>query len=101
MARRKPASTHGIAVVDKPAGVTSHDVVGMLDPLAGLDVGVDAANVGEVLVAGRLLVLLLAGDALEVDIVVEAVLQMGLGDDSQVHGLQNATIKWAGDATTT
>jgi len=30
MARRKPASTHGICVVDKPAGVTSHDVVGML-----------------------------------------------------------------------
>jgi tRNA pseudouridine55 synthase len=30
MARRKPANTHGIAVVDKPAGVTSHDVVGML-----------------------------------------------------------------------
>lgn len=30
MARRKPASTHGLAVVDKPAGVTSHDVVGML-----------------------------------------------------------------------
>jgi tRNA pseudouridine55 synthase len=30
MARRKPANTHGVAVVDKPAGVTSHDVVGML-----------------------------------------------------------------------
>lgn len=30
MARRKPATTHGIAVVDKPAGVTSHDVVAML-----------------------------------------------------------------------
>lgn len=30
MARRKPPSTHGLAVVDKPAGVTSHDVVGML-----------------------------------------------------------------------
>jgi len=30
MARRKPATTHGIAVVDKPAGVTSHDVVGVL-----------------------------------------------------------------------
>ena len=28
--RRRPAVTHGIAVVDKPAGVTSHDVVGML-----------------------------------------------------------------------
>ena len=30
MARRKPATTHGICVVDKPSGVTSHDVVGML-----------------------------------------------------------------------
>lgn len=30
MARRKPATTHGLTVVDKPAGVTSHDVVGML-----------------------------------------------------------------------
>lgn len=30
MARRRPANTHGVCVVDKPAGVTSHDVVGML-----------------------------------------------------------------------
>lgn len=30
MARRRPASTHGLCIVDKPAGVTSHDVVGML-----------------------------------------------------------------------
>jgi tRNA pseudouridine55 synthase len=30
MARRKPPTTHGLAIVDKPAGVTSHDVVGML-----------------------------------------------------------------------
>jgi tRNA pseudouridine55 synthase len=30
MARRRPATTHGVCVVDKPAGVTSHDVVGML-----------------------------------------------------------------------
>ncbi len=30
MARRKPASIHGLAVIDKPAGVTSHDVVGMV-----------------------------------------------------------------------
>ncbi|WP_040493533.1 tRNA pseudouridine(55) synthase TruB [Ilumatobacter nonamiensis] len=28
--RKRPATTHGIAVVDKPAGVTSHDVVAML-----------------------------------------------------------------------
>jgi tRNA pseudouridine55 synthase len=30
MARRRPATIHGVAVVDKPAGVTSHDVVAML-----------------------------------------------------------------------
>jgi tRNA pseudouridine55 synthase len=30
MARRKPAQTHGLLVVDKPAGVTSHDVVGQI-----------------------------------------------------------------------
>lgn len=30
MARRRPATTHGLCVVDKPSGVTSHDVVGML-----------------------------------------------------------------------
>jgi tRNA pseudouridine55 synthase len=30
VSRRKPAATHGLCVVDKPAGVTSHDVVGML-----------------------------------------------------------------------
>jgi tRNA pseudouridine55 synthase len=30
MARKRPATTHGMCVVDKPAGVTSHDVVGML-----------------------------------------------------------------------
>ncbi len=30
MSRRKPAATHGLCVVDKPAGVTSHDVVGIL-----------------------------------------------------------------------
>ena len=27
MARRKPAQVHGLLVVDKPAGMTSHDVV--------------------------------------------------------------------------
>lgn len=29
MARRRPPTIHGLLVVDKPAGVTSHDVVGM------------------------------------------------------------------------
>ncbi len=30
MARRRPPNTHGLAVVDKPSGVTSHDVVAMV-----------------------------------------------------------------------
>src|SRR3954468_19261024 len=30
MARRKPPTVHGMAVIDKPAGVTSHDVVNLL-----------------------------------------------------------------------
>jgi tRNA pseudouridine55 synthase len=30
VARRRPATVHGLAVVDKPAGITSHDVVGLL-----------------------------------------------------------------------
>lgn len=30
MVRRRPPTVHGLVVVDKPAGVTSHDVVGML-----------------------------------------------------------------------
>jgi tRNA pseudouridine55 synthase len=30
MARRKPALTHGLVVVDKPAGMTSHDVVAQI-----------------------------------------------------------------------
>ena len=37
MARRKPASIHGLAVVDKPAGVTSHDVVGVMRRHLGED----------------------------------------------------------------
>lgn len=30
MARRKPSTVHGMLIIDKPAGVTSHDVVGQL-----------------------------------------------------------------------
>jgi len=30
MARRRPPTVHGVCVVDKPAGITSHDVVAML-----------------------------------------------------------------------
>jgi tRNA pseudouridine55 synthase len=30
MARRRPAQVHGLAIVDKPGGMTSHDVVGLV-----------------------------------------------------------------------
>ncbi len=30
MARRRPPTHHGVCIIDKPAGVTSHDVVGMI-----------------------------------------------------------------------
>lgn len=30
MARRRPATVHGVCIVDKPAGMTSHDVIGLL-----------------------------------------------------------------------
>ena len=30
MARRRPPTVHGVCIVDKPAGITSHDVVGQL-----------------------------------------------------------------------
>lgn len=35
MARRKPAQVHGLLVVDKPAGMTSHDVVDKVRRLLG------------------------------------------------------------------
>ena len=35
MARRKPAQVHGLLVVDKPAGMTSHDVVDRARRLLG------------------------------------------------------------------
>ena len=30
MARRRPPTVHGVCIVDKPAGMTSHDVVSQL-----------------------------------------------------------------------
>ncbi|MFM8868097.1 MAG: tRNA pseudouridine(55) synthase TruB, partial [Ilumatobacteraceae bacterium] len=30
MARRRPPTRHGLVIVDKPAGMTSHDVVAKL-----------------------------------------------------------------------
>ena len=30
MARRKPPTRHGLVIVDKPSGMTSHDVINVL-----------------------------------------------------------------------
>ena len=35
MARRRPPTVHGLAVIDKPAGVTSHDVVNQMRKILG------------------------------------------------------------------
>ena len=35
MARRRPATVHGLLIVDKPAGMTSHDVVGRVRKILG------------------------------------------------------------------
>lgn len=35
MARRRPPTVHGLAIIDKPAGVTSHDVVNQMRKLLG------------------------------------------------------------------
>jgi tRNA pseudouridine55 synthase len=35
MAKRRPPTVHGLAIVDKPAGVTSHDVVNQLRKILG------------------------------------------------------------------
>jgi tRNA pseudouridine55 synthase len=35
MAKRRPPTVHGLAIIDKPAGVTSHDVVNQLRKILG------------------------------------------------------------------
>ena len=35
MARRRPPTVHGLAIIDKPAGVTSHDVVNQMRKILG------------------------------------------------------------------
>ena len=36
MAKRRPPTVHGVAIVDKPAGVTSHDVVNQMRRILGV-----------------------------------------------------------------
>ena len=35
MARRRPPTVHGLAIINKPAGVTSHDVVNQMRKILG------------------------------------------------------------------
>ena len=35
MARRRPPIVHGLAIINKPAGVTSHDVVNQMRKILG------------------------------------------------------------------
>jgi tRNA pseudouridine55 synthase len=101
MARRRPPTVHGVAIVDKPAGVTSHDVVGMLRRRLGerrvghagtLDPGATGVLVVGVGIATRLLrfvadgrkryrgevVLGVETDTLDADGTIVATHEMGL-----------------------
>ena len=107
MARRRPAQVHGLAVIDKPAGVTSHDVVGMvrrhlgerrvghagtLDPDA---TGVLLVGVGN---ATRLLRFLTAlGKTYTADVVlgVETSTLDASGDVTATHDMTGVTIEQA------
>jgi tRNA pseudouridine55 synthase len=104
MARRKPATIHGLAVVDKPAGVTSHDVVavlrrrlgerrvghaGTLDPDA---TGVLLAGVGNVTRLLRFLTALGKSYTAEVVLGVETSTLDSAGEVTAVHDMPPVSI---------
>lgn len=96
MARRRPASTHGLCIVDKPAGVTSHDVVGMLRKrFAERQVGhggtLDPDATGVLVVAVGMTTKLLR--------FVEKTTKRYVGE--VVLGTETTTLDAAGDVTTT
>ena len=94
MARRRPSTVHGIAVVDKPAGVTSHDVVGMLRRRF------DERRVGH---AGTLdpdatgVLVIAVGNATRLLRFIEATTKQYVGE--VVLGVETATLDAAGDVT--
>lgn len=107
MARRKPPSTHGLAVVDKPAAVTSHDVVdmvrrrfgerqvghaGTLDPDA---TGVLLVGVGKVTRLLRYLTVLGKSYTGEIVLGVETSTLDASGDVVAVHDMRDVTVEQA------
>ena len=94
--RRRPAVTHGIAVVDKPPGVTSHDVVGMLrkrfnERQVGHGGTLDPDATGVLVVA--------VGKATKLLRFVEATRKEYVGE--VVLGIETTTLDAAGDVTAT
>jgi tRNA pseudouridine55 synthase len=104
MGRRRPATTHGLAVVDKPAGVTSHDVVdqlrrrfherqvghaGTLDPDA---TGVLLVGVGQVTRLLRFLTALGKTYTAEVVLGVETSTLDAAGEVTATHDMSSVTV---------
>ena len=107
MARRRPASVHGLAVIDKPAGMTSHDVVGQcrrhfgerrvghagtLDPDA---TGILLVGVGNVTRLLRFLTALGKTYTAEVVLGVETTTLDSSGVTTAVHDMAGVTIDQA------
>ncbi|MFZ1488999.1 MAG: tRNA pseudouridine(55) synthase TruB [Ilumatobacteraceae bacterium] len=105
MGRGRPATTHGLAVVDKPAGVTSHDVVdmvrrrfherqvghaGTLDPDA---TGVLLVGVGQVTRLLRFLTALGKSYTGEVVLGVETATLDAAGEVTATHEMSTVTLQ--------
>lgn len=109
MARRKPAQVHGVVIVDKPAGCTSHDVVdrlrkrfgerkighaGTLDPDA---TGVLVLGVGDATRLMRFMDLVVENAGTPDAVVVSRKSYTG----DVVLGAETSTLDAAGDVTVT
>lgn len=109
MARRKPAQVHGVVVVDKPAGCTSHDVVdrlrrrfgerkighaGTLDPDA---TGVLVLGVGDATRLMRFMDLVVENSGTPSAVAVSRKSYTG----DVVLGTETSTLDAAGDVTVT
>ncbi|MEM9517081.1 MAG: tRNA pseudouridine(55) synthase TruB [Actinomycetota bacterium] len=94
MARRRPSTVHGVAVVDKPAGLTSHDVVGMLRRRFG-ERRVGHAGTLDPDATGVLVVAV--GNATRLLRFVEATSKQYVGE--VVLGVETSTLDAAGEVT--
>ncbi len=104
MARRKPAQVHGLAVVDKPAGCTSHDVVDRLRRRLGErkigHAGTLDPDATGVLVLG-------VGDATRLMRFMDLVVEDGVSSSRKsytgdvVLGAETTTLDGAGEVTAT